>query len=272
MKIEQVARIDPTARVGAGARLGAGAEIGPYCVIGPEAVIGEGCRLIAQVHVAGITTIGARTVIYPFASLGTPPQSVHYKGEPSRLVIGADCVIREHVTMNTGTAGGRMETRVGERGMFMVGAHVGHDCVVGDQVLFANNATLGGHVEIGDHVFLGGLSAVHQFARIGEHAIVGGLVGVTEDIIPFGAAIGHRAKLAGLNLVGLKRRGFARAAIHDLRRAYRMLFFGAGTLSERIDEVAKAFDRDVNVQRIVQFIRAGGKRRIALPRELADED
>ena len=265
-------RIDPTARVADGARLGAGVEIGPYCVIGAEAAIGEGCRLLAHVYVGGRTSIGPRSIVYPFASLGTPPQSVHYKGEPSRLLIGADCVIREHVTMNIGTAGGHMETRVGDGGMFMVGAHVGHDCTVGKQVMFANNATLGGHVEIGDQVFLGGLCAVHQFARVGEQAIVGGLVGVTADVIPFGAAIGHRAELAGLNLVGLKRRGFSREAIHALRRAYRMLFFGEGALSERVEQVAKAFAGDANVQRLVEFIRSAGKRRIALPRELADDD
>lgn len=259
-------RIDPTAQVAKGARLGDGVEIGPWCIVGPDVTLGDGCRLIAQVHVTGVTTIGARTVIYPQAVLGTPPQSVHYKGEPSRLIVGVDCIIREGVTMNTGTAGGLMETRIGDRCFLMAGAHVAHDCVVGNQVIFANNATLGGHAEIGDHVFLGGLCAVHQFTRVGSQAVVGGLVGVTEDIIPFGAAIGHRGELAGLNIIGLKRRGFTRAAIHSLRAAYRDLFTGETTFAERVERVAVTYAGDANVRQIVDFIRSAGKRRIALPR------
>jgi UDP-N-acetylglucosamine acyltransferase len=261
-----VARVDSTARVADGARLGAGVEIGPYCVVGAGVSLGEGCRLIAHVNLDGLTKIGARTVIYPFASLGTPPQSVHYKGEPTRLVIGADCSIREGVTMNTGTAGGGSETRVGDRCMFMVGAHVGHDCVVGNDAFFANNAILAGHCSVGDHVFLGGLSAVHQHVRIGEQVVIGGVTGVEFDVIPFAAALGARAELGGLNVVGLKRRNVSREAIHSLRRAYRALFFGAGTLAERVEEVAAEFSGDANVQKIVAFIRTGGKRRLTLPR------
>ena len=264
-------KIDSTARVADGVRIGAGVEIGPYCVIGPNAVLGDGCRLIAHVYVDGRTTIGPRTIVHPFASLGTPPQSVHYKGEASRLSIGADCVIREHVTMNTGTTGGHMETRVGDRGFFMVGAHVGHDCTVGDDVVFANNATLGGHCSIGNFVFIGGLSAVHQFVRVGEHAVIGGVVGLRHDVIPF-AAVDSGGRLGGLNLVGLKRRGFSREAIHALRRAYRMLFFGEGTLAGRVETVVKAYAGDANVMRIVEFVRAAGKRRMVTPRGLADGD
>jgi UDP-N-acetylglucosamine acyltransferase len=266
------ARIDPTARVADGARLGAGVEVGPYCVIGPGAVLGDGCRLLAHVHVAGLTTIGSRAVVYPFVSLGTPPQSVHYKGEPTRLTIGADCVLRENVTMNTGTVGGGGETRVGDRGMFMVGSHVGHDCVVGNDVIFANCATLGGHCSVGDHVFFGGLSAAHQFVRIGDQAIVGGMTGIEFDVIPFGAVLGARAELAGLNIVGLKRRKFSREAIHSLRRAYRTLFFGSGPLAERVDRTAEEYAADSNVQKIVSFIRAGGKRPLTLPRAGSGED
>lgn len=260
------ASIDATARIADGARLGADVEVGPYCTVGAGAVLGDGCRLIGHVHIAGATEIGARTVIYPFASLGTPPQSVHYKGEATRLSIGADCLIREGVTMNIGTAGGLGETRVGDRCMFMVGAHVAHDCVVGNDVIFANNATLGGHCTVGDHVFFGGLSAAHQFVRIGEQAVIGGMTGLEYDVIPFGAALGARAELGGLNLVGLKRRGFAREAIHALRGAYRAIFFGAGTLAERVERVAGEYKDDANVQKIIAFIRAGGKRRLTLPR------
>jgi UDP-N-acetylglucosamine acyltransferase len=260
------AKIDPTARVADGARLGAGVEIGPYCIVGPDAALADGCRLIAHVHVSGLTTIGTGTVVYPFASLGTPPQSVHYRGEESRLIIGEKCDIREGVTMNTGTAGGRMETRVGDRCMFMVGAHVGHDSIVGNDVIFANNATLGGHCSVGDFVFFGGLSAAHQFVRVGEQAVIGGMTGLECDVIPFGAALGARAELGGLNIVGMKRRGFSREQMHALRRAYRTLFFGEGALAARVDAVAAEFSGDANVQKIVDFIRAGAKRKLTLPR------
>jgi UDP-N-acetylglucosamine acyltransferase len=261
-----VAKVDPTARVAETARLAGGVVVGPYCVIGPEVSLGANVRLHAHVHVTGVTTIGAGTEVYPFASLGTPPQSVHYKGEPTRLVIGEKCSIREHVTMNTGTAGGGGETRVGDRCMFMVGSHVGHDCIVGDDVIFANNATLGGHCQVGNHVFIGGLVGAHQFTRIGEQAVIGGMSGVEFDVIPFAALLGARGELAGLNIVGLKRRGFSREAIHSLRAAYRALFFSGGSLAERVDALERDFADDANVQKIVAFIRAGGKRRITQPR------
>ena len=267
-----MAKIDSTARVADSAKIGADVEIGPYSVVGSDVAIGDGCKLLSHVNVAGVTTIGARTVIYPFASLGTPPQSVHYKGEPSRLMIGADCVIRESVTMNTGTTGGHMETRVGERCMFMAYAHVGHDCIVGNDVIFANGGTLGGHCTVGNFVFMGGYAAVHQFVRIGERAVIGGLSGVVHDVIPFGAANGQRAKLAGLNIVGLKRSRLTRPQIHALRHAYRMLFGGPGTVLESAEKVAAEFSDDNNVQRIVTFVREAGKRRLTTPRASNNED
>lgn len=261
--------VDSTARVAPGAELGKDVIIGPYCVIGPKVTIGDGCQLLTHVHVAGRTTIGPRTKVSAFASLGTPPQSVHYKGEDTTLTIGADCDIREHVTMNIGTAGSG-GTKVGDRCMLMVGAHVGHDCVVGKEVVFANNATLGGFAQIGDHVFLGGLCAVHQFARVGEQAIVGGLAGVTNDIIPYAAVIGHRGKLAGLNRIGMKRRGFSGIEITNIYRAYRSIFFGPGALADRVKKTAEEHRDDVRVMRIIEFIR-GGKRRLALPRNGNDD-
>ncbi len=252
-----MAKIDPTARVADGARLGTDVEVGPYCIVGPDVTIADGAKLVANVHVTGVTSIGERTTVYPFACVGTPPQSVHYKGEKTKLFVGADCIIREGSTLNIGTAGGRGETRVGNNCFLMTGAHVGHDSVVGNGVIFANNATLGGHAEIGDFVFLGGMCAVHQFNRVGEYAVVGGLVGVTEDIIPFGAAIGHRGALGGLNLIGLKRRGFKRDAIHRLRNAYKMLFHGEGAFKDRVTEAGKQYADDANVQRILELIRTG---------------
>jgi UDP-N-acetylglucosamine acyltransferase len=199
--------IDATARVADGARIGDGVEIGPYCVVGPHVELKDGVRLIGQVNVTGVTTVGEGTVVYPFASLGTAPQSVHYRGEPTQLVIGARCEVREGVTMNIGTKAGGGITRVGERCIFMVGSHVAHDCNVGDDVTFANNAVLGGHVGVGSGTFIGGNAAIHQFVQIGGGVMVGGVSGVTGNIVPFGFAKGQIAVLAGLNVVGLRRRG-----------------------------------------------------------------
>jgi UDP-N-acetylglucosamine acyltransferase len=259
-----VAKIDSTARVADGAKLGADVEIGPYCIIGPNVTLGDGCRLVAHVSIVGDTSIGKGARILPFSSLGTPPQSVHYKGERARLIVGENCDMREHVTMNIGTAGGRMETRVGNDCMFMVGSHVGHDCVVGNNVIFANCGTLGGHAEVGDSVFIGGFGAVHQNARIGEGAMLAGLVAHRHDIIPYGIT-SPEGRLGGLNLIGLKRRNFSRQTIHTLRAAYRELFFGEGNLSDRTEMVAKKYDEPA-VQKIAAFIRSAGKRRISTPR------
>jgi UDP-N-acetylglucosamine acyltransferase len=267
-----MAAIDPTARVADGARIGNGVEVGPYCLVGPDVELKDGVRLIGQINVSGATTIGEGTVVYPFASLGTAPQSVHYRGEPTKLDIGPHCQIREGVTMNTGTIAGGGITRVGARGFFMVSSHVAHDCHVGDGVTFANNAVIGGHVSIGDSVFLGGNAAVHQFVRIGEGVMLGGLSGAAADIIPFGFAFGQIANLAGLNVVGLRRRGASRAELRRLREAYRALFRGEGVFAERIDKVAIAFADDPLVQRVIAFIRAGGKRPLMHPAAPAAED
>lgn len=258
--------IDATARVADGARIGEGVEIGPYCLIGPRVEIGDGARLIGHVHVTGVTAIGAGTVVYPFASLGTPPQSVHYRGGATRLVIGPRCELREGVTMNTGTEDGGGITQVGEGCLFMVGSHVGHDCQVGNSVTFANNAVIGGHVSIGDHAFLGGQAAVHQYVRIGEGAMLAGLSGASSDLIPYGFASGGQiADLVGLNVVGLKRRGASRADLHRLRRAYRALFLGDGVFADRVEAVAKEFAADPLVGKMVAFIRAGSKRSFIQP-------
>jgi UDP-N-acetylglucosamine acyltransferase len=260
-----VTAIDPTARIETGARIGRDVSIGPYCVVGPNVVIGDGCRLVAQVHVAGHTSIGAGTVIYPFASLGTPPQSVKYRGGPTRLTIGAKCDIREGVTMNIGTEEDRGLTEVGDRCFLMVGSHVGHDCRVGNDVTFANNAVLGGHVTVGDHVFLGGQAAAHQFVRIGEGAMVGGVSGLRGDVIPFGYALGSVANLVGLNVVGMKRRGYSKDDMHRMRRAYQELFFAAGTFAQRTAAVTEKFVDDPVVGKVVAFLRDSGGRPLLFP-------
>ncbi len=265
--------IDPSARIEAGAAIGQDVSIGPYCTIGPNVRVGDGCRLHAHVNLTGHTTIGPRAVIYPFASLGSPPQSVNYRGEPTKLVVGADCDIREGVTMNIGTAQDRGVTTVGDKCFLMVGSHVAHDCEVGNNVTFANNAVLGGHVSVGDNVVFGGNTAVRQFSRIGEGAMIAGVSGVRADVIPWGMAQGSLANLIGLNVVGLRRAGVSKADILIVRRAYEALFFGAGEFRARLDSVEREYGGDARVRRIVDFIRAG-KRPLttAIKRGEADED
>lgn len=258
--------IDPTARVAPGADVAADVEIGPYCIVGPQARIGAGVRLVAHVSINGVCEIGEHTVIYPFASLGTPPQSVHYKGEPTRLTIGRNCQIREGVTANTGTVGGGGLTSIGDDCFLMANSHVGHDCRVGNHVTFANNAVLGGHVEVGDFVFFGGNCAVHQFCRIGESAMVSGCSAVKEDVIPYGFVVDPMGRIGGINVIGLKRRGFSKSDLHVLRHAVNDIFTGEGTLAERVDRVARAVVSSPMVDQIVAFIRAG-KRPLMLMRQ-----
>ena len=258
--------IHPTAIVEPGARLAHDVRIGPYSLIGPEVALESGVEVHGHVVVAGRTTIGANSRIFPFASIGNPPQDLKYKGEPSALVIGRNNTIREHVTVNPGTAGGGMLTQIGDDCLLMVGTHVAHDCRIGDHVIMANNATLGGHVVIGDYVILGGLSAVHQFVRIGQHAMVGGMSGVENDVIPYGSVLGNRAQLSGLNVVGLKRRGFSREEVQTLRTAYRLLFAEEGTMAERLQDVAQMFADSPPVMDIVEFIRSDSTRAICHPR------
>jgi UDP-N-acetylglucosamine acyltransferase len=259
-------RIHPTACVERAAHIAEEVEIGPYCIVGPHVSIEAGCRLVAHVHVAGHTLLGPGTTIYPFASLGTPPQSVRYRGGPTRLVVGRDCTIREGVTMNTGTEDGGGVTEVGERGFYMANSHVGHDCHVGREVVLANGATLGGHCRIGDYVFLGGLAAVHQNSRIGAHAMISGLAGVRADVIPFGFVIGAVGQLAGLNVLGMKRRKLSRDSMHAARKAYRMLFFGEGGFTSRVDAVEAELGGDAAVAVILAFVREAASRPLLQPR------
>ena len=260
-----MSQIHPTAIVEAGAQLGPDVTIGPYCCVGPQVALGAGVVLQSHVVVTGDTRIGARTQAFPFSSLGQIPQDKKYKGEPARLEIGEDNVIREGVTMNIGTEGGGMLTKVGDRGLYMTGVHIGHDCQVGNDVVFANNGTLGGHVIVGDFVLLGGLSAVHQFCRIGPYAMVGGLTGVERDVIPYGMVVGDRARLAGLNLRGLQRRGFDVAEIQAMRQGYAFLFGSEGTFAERVEAAAERYAALKPMMEIIDFIRADSKRRMVQP-------
>jgi UDP-N-acetylglucosamine acyltransferase len=251
------AMIDRTARIESGASIGHDVSIGPYCTVGAHATLADGCRLVAHVNVSGHTSIGARTVIYPFASLGSPPQSVKYRGGPTRLVIGADCDIREHVTMNIGTEDDGGLTKVGDHCLFMVGSHVAHDCKIGSNVTFANNVMLAGHVSVGDNVLFGGGAAARQFVRIGEGAMIVGLSGARADVIPWGMAQGSLAHLVGLNVIGMRRHGFAKADIQRYRAAYRELFSGVGEFRARLERAAVEHSGHPLVMTMIDFIRAG---------------
>ncbi len=258
--------IHATAIINPNATMGKDISIGPYCIVGQDVHLGDGVRLHSHVVIDGRTTIGTETQIYPFSSIGLPPQDLKYKGEDSELIIGARNTIREYVTMNPGTADGGMRTIIGDDCLFMASTHVAHDCIVGNHVIMANNATIAGHVEVGDFAIIGGLSAVHQFVKIGKHAIIGGMSGVENNVIPYGSVVGDRARLSGLNIVGLRRRAFLKEDIKNLRTAYRMLFAEEGTLAERTEDVAKMFVNNTAVMDIIGFMRAESSRALTQPR------
>ena len=236
-------------------KLGSKVKIGPYCMLGPNVQVGNNVKIYSHVNLDGYTIIGSDTQIFPFASIGTVPQDLKYKGEKSKLLIGSNNIIREYVTMNPGTKGGGLITKIGNNCLFMIGSHVAHDCFIGNNVIMANNATLAGHVCIDDFAILGGLSAVHQFVRIGKHAMVGGMSGVENDVIPYGSVMGDRAFLSGLNIIGLKRRGFNRNEIQDLRTVFRLIFSIEGTINERLKDAGKMYKKNKVVMEIVNFIK-----------------
>ena len=251
--------IHPTAIIDAAAQLGSGVTIGAYSVVGPHVTLGDGAKLHSHVVIDGYTTVGAGCEVWPFAVLGATPQHTRYAGEPSELHIGANCVIREHVTMHPGTAIGAMQTIVGNNGLFFAGAHVAHDCVVGDHVIFANNAALGGHVEIGDHVMLGGFAAVQQWCRVGAHAMVGAHSLVDADVMPFTIAAGNRATLSGINVIGLERRGFSPEIIAGLRDLFRNLIRGNGLFATRLAAVQERFSGTAEYDAVFEFIKTAGR-------------
>lgn len=260
------AQVHPTAIVEDGAVLGDNVKVGPFCLVGAEARLSDGVDLVSHVVVTGRTTVGPRTKVYPFASIGHQPQDLKYAGEPSRLEIGADTTIREHVTINPGTEGGGMATTVGNQCLLMIGVHIGHDCHVGDNVILSNNAGLAGHCRVDDFAILSGHAGVTQYVHVGAHAFVGGMTKVEKDVIPFGTVIGNPASLSGINLVGLKRRGFDREAIHRLRAAYRMIFSSEGTLRERVEDAADYFAAEPLVQDVVRFVLDAKDKPLTLPR------
>jgi UDP-N-acetylglucosamine acyltransferase len=258
-------KVHPTSIIHPKAQLGEGVEVGPFCCIGPDVTLGANVRLMSHVVIDCRATIGAGTVIYPFVSINQT-QDKKYHGEPSEVIVGENNTIREYVTLQPGTEGGGMVTRIGNNNLLMIASHVAHDCQIGNHVVMSNGATLGGHVHVGDYAILGGLSAVHQFVRIGEHTIIGGMSGVERDVIPYGHVKGERASLSGLNLIGLKRRGFHNDTIQELRNAYQDIFEDSGQpLAERVNSVANKYAKNNDVMKLVGFIQNDSSRSLCLP-------
>jgi UDP-N-acetylglucosamine acyltransferase len=263
--------IHPSAIVEAGAQIADDAVIGPWCHVGANAVIESGVTLISHVVIDGQTRIGAGATLYPFCTVGLAPQDLKYRGEPTRCEIGPRTQLREHCTIHRGTVTGTGITRVGADCLLMAVVHVAHDCALGDGVIIANNVVMGGHVEIGDGAVIGGSAALHQFVRIGRAAMVGGVSGVEADVIPFGSVIGNRARLAGLNVIGLRRRGVDRARLHVIRAAFRALFSGDLVFAQRVELARARFSDEPLVAEILAFIDAPSKRGL-IRTALAAED
>ena len=265
MTISPDARIHPSAHIEPGAVIGAGAEVGAFSLIGGDVTLGQ--RVVVKSHavVTGWTEIGDASVIFPFATVGEIPQDLKFKGERTRLFVGARCRIREGATLNTGTEGGGGVTRVGDDCLLMTGAHVGHDAVLGNRVILANQVAIAGHCQIGDDVIIGGLSGIHQFVRIGRGAIIGAVTMVTNDVVPFGLVQGPRGELDGLNLVGLKRRGVERVDITAMRAAYQMLAQGEGTFLDRARRLADETD-SAYVREMTDFILSSSDRSFLTPK------
>lgn len=263
--IADSARIHPLAVVEDGAVIGEGVVIGPFCHVGPKVVLHDNIELLSHAIVTGRTTIGKGTRIFPMAVVGGDPQSVHHGGEETTLTVGENCIIREGVTMNTGTVDFGGKTIVGNNNLFLANSHVAHDCRVGDNVILSNNVMLAGHVTLEDRVILGGGSAVHQFTRVGRQAFVGGLSAVNYDVIPYGMLNGNPGILGGLNVVGMTRAGIDRSVIHVVRRAFKAIFEGAGSIRENAAAIREEYADCAQVIEILDFIAADSDRALSSP-------
>ena len=257
--------IHPTAIIESGARLGHGVSVGPYSLIGAEVTLMDRVQVKSHAVVTGWTTVGPDTQIFPHATVGEAPQDLKYRGERTRLTVGARCRIREGATLNTGTEGGGGVTQVGDDCLLMTGSHVGHDATLGNRVILANQVAIAGHCQIGDDVIIGGLSGIHQWVRVGQGAIIGAVTMVTNDVIPFGLVQGPRGELDGLNLIGLKRRGIDRADIQALRAAYDDLAHGGGTFLDRARALSDT-TTSAPVREMTAFILAASDRSFLTPK------
>ena len=261
--IAATAVVHPSSVVEDGAHIGENVSIGPFCYVGPLATIGAGAWLSSHVVVTGKTTVGARSRVFHGAVLGAEPQNVKYKGEETQLIIGTDCVIREGVTMHTGMEDAGGKTVVGDHCMFLAYSHVAHDCRVGNHVILSNNVMLGGHVEMGDRVIVGGGAGIHQFCRVGHHAFVGGLATSVLDVIPFGMINGNPSHLGGLNIVGMSRSGMDKTQIHKVRRVFKAIFHGDGTVRENLARIRHEHEGDPVLADLFGFIDAKSHRGLA---------
>ena len=258
--------VHPSAVVEKGALLHDGVRIGPFCHVSSAAELGAGTELISHAAVLGNTKVGENCLLYPHAVLGCGPQVIGLReSSESRLEVGAGSVFREYATAHSGMPKYGGLTRVGENCYIMIGAHIAHDCTIGNNVVMANNVSLAGHIEVGDNVWFGGLAAVHQFSRIGRNAFIGGGAIVVEDVIPFGSVVGNHAKLAGLNMVGLKRRGFTKTDLHEIRSAYKAVFEGEGLFKDRLSKAVETFSGKPLAMELINFIVEGGDRPICKP-------
>ena len=262
--------IHPTSIINPSAIIGQDVKIGPFCIVGPNVVLRDNIELKSHIVIEGRTTIGNNTIIYPFVSIGQPPQDLKYKGEESQVIIGNNNIIREYVTIQRGTIGGGMITSVGDDCLFMVGVHIAHDCIIGNNVILANYVTLGGHVTIGEYAVIGGLAAVHQYVRIGRHSMVGGISAVVRDLIPFGLATNDRASLEGLNLVGMKRRGFDKQETLASVKAIDDIFIGVGTFADRMEKALNKYKDNPIVQEIIQFLKKDNSRAFCSPKKISN--
>ena len=256
--------IDKNTSIHPDAKISSSAKIGTYTVIGPKVEIGENVEIFSHVNISGYTKIGSGTKIFPFASIGTSPQDLKFKGEHTKLEIGNNNTIREYVTINPGTDGGTGITKIGNNCLFMISSHIAHDCQIGNNVIIANNVPLGGHVTIEDNVVIGGNSAVQQFTRIGKLAMIGGMTGVLKDVIPFGLSIGNRNYLQGLNLIGLRRANYSNKDILGLSEAYKTIF-ATKNLTDNLSKLNGAFKENPLVKDVIDFITKDKKRSICTP-------
>ena len=256
--------IHKTSEIDKKAKISKNVKIGPFCYVGPGVELNDNVELISNVHIEGDTRVGSGTKIFPFASIGTQPQDLKYKGEKNSLTIGENNLIREYVTINPGTEGGGSKTEIGNNCLFMISSHIAHDCKIGNNVIIANNVPLGGHVTIEDSVVIGGNSAVQQFTRIGRLAMIGGMTGVLKDVIPFGLSIGNRNYLQGLNLIGLRRHKYDNRKIIGLDKAYKDIF-SSKNLHENLNKINGEFKNNELVNEVIKFIEKDKKRPICSP-------
>ena len=246
------------------AKISNNVKIGPFCYVGPNVILDDNVELVSNVHIEGNTKVGKGTRIFPFASIGTQPQDLKFKGEKNSLIIGENNLIREYVTINPGTAGDKSKTTIGNNCLFMISSHIAHDCIIGNNVIIANNVPLGGHVTIEDSVVIGGNSAVQQFTRIGKMAMIGGMTGVLHDVIPYGLSTGNRNSLQGLNLIGLRRAKFENKDILGLSEAYKEIF-ATKNVNENISKLNGSFHENPLVKEVIEFITRDKKRSICTP-------